>query len=83
MRKSHDEQILVFCNFTPVPRHNYQVGLHQQGAWKQILNSDETKYGGTGHYLAKEAIFTEHSYEGTHLTVTIPPLGAIIFKKEP
>jgi len=83
LRKSHDEQILVFCNFTPVPRHDYRVGLHLQGCWKQILNSDETKYGGTGHYLAQEAIFTENGYEGTHLTVTIPPLGAILFKKVP
>ena len=40
--------VLVVCNFTPVPRHNYRVGVPQGGRWREILNSDAEYYGGSG-----------------------------------
>ena len=49
MRKaSNNTNILVICNFTPVPRDNYRVGVSQKGSWKEILNSDAKEYGGSG-----------------------------------
>ena len=40
--------VLVLCNFTPVPRENYRVGVPHRGYWKELLNSDSTDYGGSG-----------------------------------
>jgi 1,4-alpha-glucan branching enzyme len=40
--------ILVVCNFTPVPRSNYQLGVPQAGRWTEIFNSDAREYGGAG-----------------------------------
>ena len=41
--------MLVACNFTPVPRHNYRVGVPTGGFWQEVLNSDALDYGGSGH----------------------------------
>ena len=43
-----DEIILIACNFTPVPRHNYRIGVPRGGYWEEILNSDAPLYGGSG-----------------------------------
>ena len=42
------EQALVVCNFTPVVRHGYRVGVPHAGRWQELLNSDATDYGGSG-----------------------------------
>ncbi|MCM8773157.1 MAG: 1,4-alpha-glucan branching protein GlgB [Candidatus Omnitrophica bacterium] len=76
--------IFVICNFTPVPRFNYKVKLPLGGLWKEILNSDAKEYGGSGvgNFGGIEAIerpFADNTYE---LSLTLPPLGILIFKKE-
>ena len=40
--------MLVVCNFTPVPRVGYMVGVPEGGYWKELLNSDAHEYGGSG-----------------------------------
>ena len=40
--------MLVVCNFTPVPRPNYRVGVPRGGYWREMLNSDAAVYGGSG-----------------------------------
>src|SRR3954454_23361371 len=40
--------VLVTCNFTPVARPNYRVGVPRGGTWKEALNSDAKYYGGSG-----------------------------------
>ena len=40
--------LLVVCNFTPVPRANYRVGVPRGGRWRELLNSDAPIYGGSG-----------------------------------
>ena len=40
--------MLVVCNFTPVPRENYAVGVPAAGFWSELLNSDAEAYGGSG-----------------------------------
>src|SRR6185436_5120749 len=47
--KGGGEIISAVCNFTPVPRHNYRVGVPRPGYWREILNSDSDVYGGTGY----------------------------------
>jgi 1,4-alpha-glucan branching enzyme len=40
--------VAVICNFVPVARHGYRIGLPAAGAWRQVLNTDAQRYGGTG-----------------------------------
>ncbi|MBV8234448.1 MAG: 1,4-alpha-glucan branching protein GlgB, partial [Acidimicrobiia bacterium] len=46
--KAADELLLVACNFTPVPRHDYRIGVPRGGRWDEVLNSDAPVYGGSG-----------------------------------
>jgi 1,4-alpha-glucan branching enzyme len=78
------DALLAVCNFTPVPRHNYRVGVPQGGRWREVLNSDAPAYGGggIGNFGAAEAMpmpFEEYSHT---LTLTLPPLAALFFKPE-
>ncbi|MBI3328521.1 MAG: 1,4-alpha-glucan branching protein GlgB, partial [Nitrospinae bacterium] len=41
--------VLIACNFTPMPRYNYRVGIPRGGIWQEALNSDANEYGGSGH----------------------------------
>jgi 1,4-alpha-glucan branching enzyme len=54
----------VVCNFTPVPRDNYGIGVPHGGAWREVLNSDAGIFGGSG--LA---------YAGSHFTAPLPAHG--------
>ena len=74
--------VVVVWNFTPVPRSNYAVGVPEGGAWREILNSDATIYGGSGignlgavEASAAAAHGREHS-----LALTLPPLSVLFLK---
>ena len=76
--------ILVVCNFTPVPRQNYRVGVPTRGYWREIMNSDAREYGGSGYgnfggVDASPVAFHNHF---NSLSITLPPLGIIAFKRE-
>jgi len=74
--------ILVVCNFTPVPRKNYIIGVTHVGQWEEILNSDANYYGGSdmGNYGLLEAeSFASHGFSFS-LTLTLPPLATLILK---
>ena len=43
-----EDSVVVVCNFTPTPRHLYRVGVPTRGSWKEIFNSDDLKYAGSG-----------------------------------
>ncbi|MCP8311357.1 MAG: 1,4-alpha-glucan branching protein GlgB [Candidatus Methylarchaceae archaeon HK02M1] len=82
--KNMKDLILVICNFTPVPRMNYRVGIPKSGFWKEILNSDAKEYGGSGHgnfdkVKAKPIPFHGRYYS---LSLTLPPLGVLFLKTE-
>ena len=40
--------VVVICNFTPVPRECYRIGLPRGGMWRELLNTDAQSYGGSG-----------------------------------
>ena len=82
--KSTKDIILVVCNFTPVPRYNYRVGVPESGFWKEALNSDAQEYGGSGHGNLGGAEAAPIPWHGKNysLSLTLPPLGVLIFKKE-
>jgi 1,4-alpha-glucan branching enzyme len=76
--------ILVVCNFTPVARPNYRVGVPRGGRWREILNSDAEYYGGSGVGNQGGADAQPMPYEeySQSLTLTLPPLAVLVFKPE-
>lgn len=82
--KDPDDILLVVCNFTPVPRYNYRIGIPRGGYWREVLNSDANVYCGSGHgnFGGLEAThFLSHGRSHS-LSLTLPPLGILFFKSE-
>jgi len=77
-----DPPILAVCNFTPVPRHGYRVGVPRGGAWHEILNTDAAEYGGAnlGNMGEVEAEDMASHGLGASLTLTLPPLATVILR---
>jgi len=84
LRKSGNPQdtILVVCNFTPVPRTGYRVGVPHGGYWREMLNSDAREYAGSGIGNLGGAYADESPKHGRQfsLKLTLPPLAALFFK---
>ena len=80
--KNTDDVVLIVCNATPVPRHNYNVGVPRGGFWKEALNSDAEIYGGSGCGNSGGVKAVAVPIHGrTHLlNLTLPPLGILFFK---
>ena len=79
-----EDQILFVCNFTPVVRENYRVGVPLEGAWKEILNSDAPLYGGSGqgNFGALSTIPLPIHGRPFTLNMRLPPLGVIAFQPD-
>ncbi len=86
MRKGHTTQdlILVVCNFTPVPRPNYRVGVPRGGYWQEVLNSDSSWYGGHdwGNGGGVHAVPVPLHARSHSLTVILPGLTTVFFKSQ-
>ncbi|WP_224482698.1 1,4-alpha-glucan branching protein GlgB [Robertkochia aurantiaca] len=84
IRKGNDQQedLFVICNFTPVVRERYRIGMPRAGKIKQVFNSDFKKYGGSGISNSKEISVSDTGCNGRDHSaeITIPPLSVIIFK---
>jgi 1,4-alpha-glucan branching enzyme len=87
LRRAHDREdyTLVICNFTPVPRHNYRVGVPHGGVWRELLNSDAEVYGGSGqgNFGAVEAAPMRYHSRPHSVSLTLPPLSALFLKRDP
>jgi 1,4-alpha-glucan branching enzyme len=81
-RKTED-LFLAICNFTPVPRFNYRVGVPEGGRWIEVLNSDAAEYGGDGYgnVGGAEAEPVACHRRDHSLSLTLPPLGLLVFKR--
>jgi 1,4-alpha-glucan branching enzyme len=82
-RGRHKEDVLlVALNYTPVPRHNYRIGVPIGGEWTEVLNSDAKTYWGSGqgNLGNVQASPLPHHAWPRSLTLTLPPLGAVILK---
>ena len=83
--KDPDDQVVVCCNMTPVVRSPYRVGLSQGGWYAEIFNSDSRYYGGSNvgnHPGAMADAISAHSRPFS-ISVTLPPLGVTVFKRQP
>ncbi len=80
--KNTGEIILVVCNFTPVLRKDYRVGVPRGGSWREVLNSDAGVYGGSncGNDGGAEAEPVAAHGRDYSLSLTLPPLGVLFFK---
>ena len=71
--------LVCLLNLSPVPREAYRVGLPRGGTWHEILNTDATRYSGTGigNSGAVEAEPTPWNNQPFSATVTLPPLAGV------
>ena len=80
--RSTEDIFLIACNFTPLPRQGYHVGVPRGGYWQEVFNSDAEDYGGSGQgnlggLQAGPADFHGRPFS---LSITLPPLAAVFFK---
>src|SRR5580700_10263976 len=84
LRKSESpkDTVLIVCNFTPIVRVGYRVGVPEGGYWRELLNSDASEYGGTGvGNLGGVNAEEEPAHGRPHsLKLTLPPLSALFLK---
>jgi 1,4-alpha-glucan branching enzyme len=79
-----DDILLIVCNFTPVPRNDYQVGVPRGGHWVEILNSDSKEYGGSGQGNLGGVDASGSPFHGRpdSLSLTLPPLAVVFLKSQ-
>jgi len=77
-----DDFLVVCCNFTPVPRENYRLGVPCGGTYAEIFNGDSAWYGGTnlGNAGVLEAERVPHHGRDHSVSLTLPPLAAVVLK---
>ena len=84
LRRAQDSRdfLLFACNFTPVPRYGFRIGVPEEGLYEEILNTDSGMFGGSnvgnGGMVSSEAI-PNHGRPHSIL-ITLPPLGVLVFK---
>jgi 1,4-alpha-glucan branching enzyme len=83
-REEHELAVIV-CNFTPVPRHDYRIGVPRPGHYRERINTDAPIYGGSGVGNAGGIDAEPHPMHGHaySLQLNLPPLGVLIFTLEP
>ena len=85
MRRSRkaEDTLLFVCNFTPVPRHGYRLGVPRAGEYYELINSDANRYGGSGlenkQPMPSGPIYWQSCPHS--ILLTLPPLGTLILKR--
>ena len=83
--KDRKAPCLTVCNFSPMPRENYGVGVPMAGKWREIINTDSALYGGSG--LGNKGGFNSAPVPANgradSLSLTLPPLATLIFQFQP
>lgn len=80
-----DAPVAIICNFTPIERRDYHVGLPKVGKWIEILNTDAATYGGgnRGNLGLAEAVDQAAHGQAASASVTLPPLSVVVFQFVP
>ena len=78
---AEDDPVLIVCNFTPVERRDYRIGVPYAGDWTELLNSDAECYGGRGLGNLGSVHTDAVSIHGRSqsLSLTLPPLSVLVF----
>jgi len=80
--RSRPEVVVVACNFTPVLRRNYRIGVPAPGRWEEILNGDAPLYGGSGQGNLGGVVAAPVPWHGRpqSINVVLPPLAMVAFR---
>ncbi|MGI9149038.1 MAG: 1,4-alpha-glucan branching protein GlgB [Chloroflexota bacterium] len=78
------DMLAVVCNFTPVPRYDYRVGVPSGGAWREVLNTDSSVYAGGNIGNAGRVWALDEPWAGQphSLSLTLPPLAALYLRPD-
>jgi 1,4-alpha-glucan branching enzyme len=82
-RSRNDEETLVFIiNFTPTVYYDYRIGVPFLGEYKEIFNTDDERYGGSGQIMgevlfAEKVQFQDQPYS---LKIKVPPMATLVLK---
>ncbi|MGN0919719.1 MAG: 1,4-alpha-glucan branching protein GlgB [Alphaproteobacteria bacterium] len=79
-KKGHT--LIVACNFTPVPRYNYRIGVNERGVYQEVMNTDLKRFGGsdtknTGDIQTEEPGWNFRPFA---IRVVLPPLAVVVFQ---
>ena len=79
-----DAPVVAICNFTPIERNGFRIGVPRAGRWAEVLNTDATIYGGggRGNLGGVQADPAPHGDQPASIAVTLPPLSVVIFQAE-
>ena len=69
----------MICNLTPVVRHGWRIGVPRSGVWRELVNTDDARYGGSGvrnGSLASEDIAWQAQAQS--IVMTLPPLATVM-----
>ncbi|MDR1018725.1 MAG: 1,4-alpha-glucan branching protein GlgB [Lachnospiraceae bacterium] len=80
--KKKQKHLLFVMNFTPLPRKDYKIGVHEKGEYKLLLSSEEKRFGGTGEGIEKSFQSKNEPYYGREYSIKldIPSYGALIYE---
>jgi len=81
--KQPEDTLIFVCNFTPVPRYGYRLGVPLAGTWDELLNSDDQRYGGSGQVNTQDMPSGPMFWQSCphSILLTLPPLGTVILKR--
>ena len=84
MRKGYNagDYLIVICNFTPVVRENYRIGVPEVCQYQEIFNSDDSNYWGSGvkNDGPRHAEHIDCNYRPYSINLRLPPLSTIVIK---
>lgn len=80
---SSDDRLLFVCNFTPVVRYEYRIGVPCDGFYEEVINTDAREYGGSGRGNSGGVNSSQPGWHGLPwcLRLTLPPLAVLILKR--
>jgi len=83
IRSGPDGYLICVCNFTPVARRDYRVGVPESGTFREVVNSDSEYYGGSNvgnGEIVSTVSGPQHGYD-QYLNLVLPPLACLILRK--
>ena len=82
-RKASDgSELIVVANFTPVERDKYKIGVPAMGKYKEIFNSDDVKYGGSGATNPRVINSKKDECDAREdsIRLKVPPMGVSVLR---
>jgi 1,4-alpha-glucan branching enzyme len=75
-------ELIVLCNFAPVVRTNYRIGVPKAGVYQEIFNSDDTEFGGQGYTNLRQIQSEPKPFHGQKQSIllTVPPMSTVFFQ---